>query len=141
MRFPKGTIEDNSLKTEAQEKDVEKNTEKSEITQPVTNTPVPQDALRVLRGWNEIAERAASGDMAALAFMRQGRAFTDADGRIHIRFPNDFALSMVNKAPHNENIRAALCLTLQRDIPDSQLVFGVISGEEEEETDLDDLNF
>jgi DNA polymerase-3 subunit gamma/tau len=141
IRIPQGSVADTSLETEAEESDREANVKMAEIIQPVTNTPVPQDALRVLRGWNEISERAASGDMAALAFMRQGRAFTDADGRIHIRFPNDFALSMVNKAPHNENIRAALCLTLQRDIPDSQLVFGVISGEEEEETELDDLNF
>ncbi len=97
--------------------------------------------LRVLRGWNEIAERAAAGDMAVLAFMRQGRAFTDDGGKIYVRFPNEFALSMVNRAPHNENIRAAICLALQRTISESEIIFGVIDGDEQEETDLDDLNF
>lgn len=141
IRMPQNTASDISVETEAKEQEKKEENEKGDAAQIPTKADTADDTLRVLRGWNEIAERAASGDMAALAFMRQGRAFTDQNGRIYIRFPNDFALSMVNKAPHTDNIRAALCLTLQRDIKDSELILGVISGEEEEETDLDDLNF
>ena len=111
-----------------------------------SSSVVPQkiesaNTLKVLRGWNEIAERAAAGDMAVLGFMRQGKAFKDDSGKVYIRFPNDFALSMVNKAPHNENIRAAICLNLQRTISESEIVFGIIDGDEQEDNDLDDLNF
>ncbi len=98
-----------------------------------------QDTLRVLRGWNEIVERAASGDIAILAFMRQGRAFTDGEGRVHIRFPNDFAKGMVDRSPHKENIRGVLRATLQRELAENDLVFGILDGKEQTETDLDDL--
>ncbi len=103
--------------------------------------PMPkiEDTLRVLRGWNEMAERAASGDIAILAFMRQGRAFTDAEGRVHIRFPNDFAKGMVDRSPHKENIRSVLRATLQREVAESDLIFGILDGKEQNETDLDGL--
>lgn len=100
----------------------------------------PEDSLKVLRGWNEIAERAAAGDFAVLAFMKQGRAFIDANGVIYIRFPDEFSLSMI-KDFHRDSIRASLCLKLQRDIKPSELVFGLLAGDEEEENELDDLNF
>jgi len=98
-----------------------------------------EDTLRVLRGWNEMAERASSGDIAILAFMRQGRAFVDGEGRIHIRFPNDFAKGMVDRSPHKENIRGILRATLQREIAESDVIFGILDGNEQAETDLDDL--
>ena len=103
-----------------------------------TNAPT-EDTLRVLRGWNEMAERASSGDIAILAFMRQGRAFTDAEGRVHIRFPNDFAKGMVDRSPHKENIRGILRATLHRELDDSDLVFGILEGNEQAESELDDL--
>lgn len=139
VRMPQNNLSDGEAKPKAENKETKAENKKAEPAP--TAAPAAEDSLRVLRGWNEIAERAASGDMAALAFMRQGRAFTDTNGRIYIRFPNDFALSMVNKAPHTDNIRASLCLTLQREISESELIFGVIAGDEAEETDLDDLNF
>ena len=102
--------------------------------------PMPtEDTLRVLRGWNEMAERAASGDIAILAFMRQGRAFTDGEGKVHIRFPNDFAKGMVDRSPHKENIRGVLRATLGREIAESDLIFGILDGKEQDETDLDGL--
>lgn len=141
IRISQAAASDEPSQNEAKEENAKSEKEKTDILPTPKNADVSEDALRVLRGWNEIAERAAAGDMGILGFMRQGRAFTDPNGRIYIRFPNDFPLSMVNKAPHTENIRAALCLTLQREISEDQLVFGIISGEEEEENDLDELNF
>ena len=98
-----------------------------------------QESLRVLRGWNEVVEKAAAGDVAVQAFMRQGKAFTDGQGRIHIRFPNDFAKSMVDRSPHKETIRAILRTTLQRDLLENELIFGILDGAEENDSDLDDL--
>ena len=111
----------------------EKSVEQAKLTVPAENT------LRVLRGWNEMAERASSGDIAILAFMRQGRAFTDGDGRVHIRFPNDFAKGMVDRSPHKENIRGILRATLHREISDGDVIFGILDGNEQTENDLDDL--
>ena len=93
----------------------------------------------MLRGWNEVVEKAAAGDVAVQAFMRMGKAFTDGQGRIHIRFPNDFAKSMVDRSPHKETIRAILRTTLQRDLTENDLLFGILDGAEENDSDLDDL--
>ena len=125
----------NASKAEPEEK---KATEQPQTEQSKPIAPT-EDMLRVLRGWNEMAERASSGDIAILAFMRQGRAFTDADGRVHIRFPNDFAKDMVDRSPHKENIRGVLRATLQRELAESDVVFGILDGNEQNETDLDGL--
>ena len=134
--------EDQVSAVDSNDAQVEQNTEDSVVEIAPASVPekVSEDTLRVLRGWNEISERAASGDIAILAFMRQGRAFTDASGRIYIRFPNDFSLSMVDKEPHKANIRAALCLMLQRQIAEKDIMFGILDGDEEQETDLDEFN-
>ena len=98
-----------------------------------------QQTLRVLRGWHEIAEQAASGDIAIVAFMRQGRAFTDGEGRVYIRFPNDFSRGMVDRSPYRENLRGVLRATLHRELAESDVIFGILEGNEQSETDLDDL--
>ena len=97
------------------------------------------DTLRVLRGWNEIIEQASSGDVAIRAFMRQGKAFLDGNGRVQLRFPNTFCIDMLNKEPHRENIRAALRVTLKRELDASEPIFGVLDGEEQV-TDLDEFD-
>ncbi len=99
-----------------------------------------ESELRVLRGWNEIAEKAAAGDAAVLAFIKMARAFTDGNGRIYIRFPNDFAKSMVERSSSCDSIRAALCLALGREIRESEIEFGILSGAEEPLSELDDLS-
>ena len=98
-----------------------------------------QQTLRVLRGWHEIAEQAATGDIAIVAFMRQGRAFTDGEGRVHVRFPNDFSRGMVDRSPYRENLRGVLRATLHRELAEDDLVFGILEGDEQSETDLDGL--
>ena len=54
--------------------------------------------FRVLRGWNEIAEQATAGDGAILAFLKMAKAVVGSDGSVHIRFANDFAKGMVERA-------------------------------------------
>lgn len=95
--------------------------------------------LRVLRGWNEIVEQASSGDIAIRAFMRQGKAFLDGNAKVHLRFPNAFGIDMLNKEPHRENLRAALRVTLKRELEASEPIFGILDGDEQE-TDLDEFD-
>ncbi len=120
-------------------------TEKATEVPPVKETTVekvssPKSELKVLRGWNEIAEKAAAGDGAVLAFIKMAKAFTDADGKVYIRFPNEFARSMVEKQPYKDSIRAALRVTLQREITEADILFGILEGSEETLSSLDDLN-
>ena len=130
--------------TEAKEKTAEANVPKTQKSPASKKDAVKAEApaqqtLRVLRGWHEIAEQAASGDIAIVAFMRQGRAFTDGEGRVYIRFPNDFSRGMVDRSPYRENLRGVLRATLHRELAESDVIFGILEGNEQSENDLDGL--
>lgn len=99
-----------------------------------------ENELKVLRGWTEISEKAAAGEMAALGFFKMAKAFVDANGKVYIRFPNDFAISMVNKPSLKENLRAAICVSLNRVIGSEDIAFEVFKGNENEISDLDEFN-
>ena len=99
---------------------------------------VGDDMLKALRGWNEIAEKAAAGDMAVLPFLKMARAFSDAQGKLYIRYPNDFAKRMVDNAGIADSILAAACIELKRDIAPQDIVFGILEGTEDL-TEFDDL--
>ncbi len=87
--------------------------------------------LKVLRGWNEMAEQAASGNGAALGFLKIAKAYVSADNQVLIQFPNEFAKSMVEKANLRDSIRAAICVIAQKSIEDKDLSFGIMDGTEE----------
>lgn len=97
-----------------------------------------EETLKVLRGWNEVAEQAAAGDFATLPFLKMARAFTDSNGKIYVRFPNEWAKNMVEKTKAVNGIQAALCMQLDRQIDMNDIVFGVLVGDEDT-TELDDL--
>ncbi len=107
---------------------------KEDISTPAQNT------LKVLRGWNEIIEKAAAGEASALGFLRMAKAFADTNGKIYVRFPNDFAKNMVDKPKTREALRAAMCITLGRNLSEGDVIFGVFEGNEDTLGELDELN-
>ena len=127
------------------------------VSKPVTNEnpaaepskPAPADTpkptqtvaseLKVLRGWGEICDKAAADNGAALGFLRMAKALTDGKC-IYVRFPNDFARSMVDKPDVKESLRAAICLVTQKSLDPTQLVFGIFEGNEDTLSDLDEFN-
>lgn len=94
--------------------------------------------LKPLRGWNEIAQRAAVDDFSKVGFLKGAKAYSGSDGNIYVKFTNDFAMSMVNKPQVRDNIRAAINIDLQISIDDTQLIFDLVSGKENI-TDLDEF--
>ena len=94
--------------------------------------------FKVLRGWTEIAERAASGDGAALGFLKTGKALVSSDGSIHLKFPNEFAKSMIDRPQMRESIRASLCMALQKNIDPKELILEIIEGNDDF-SDLDEF--
>ena len=105
---------------------------------PVEAPAAPEQSMKLIRGWNEIAEQASAGDGAVLAFVKMAKALMAPDGRIHLKFPNDFAKSMVDKPSMRESIRASLCMALGRTLTDAEVILGV-SEPDEVYTDLDEL--
>ena len=118
-----------------------------ESTQPIKEEAVSEVKkcaddvqLKILRGWNEIVEKAAANEGSVLGFLRTAKAFTDLSGRIYVRFPNEFAKSMVEKPNVKEALRAAMCIVLQRNIGDKDVSFGIFIGDEDKISDLDEFN-
>ena len=95
--------------------------------------------LKIMRGWNEIAESAGAGDGGLRAFLKMGRAFTDESGKVYIRFESDFARSMVDTEATKNKVRAAICMIRGTEISANDLVFGVLEGDEDTSDDLDGL--
>lgn len=108
----------------------EKNTPKGSETTAST--------LKVLRGWNEIAERAAAGDGALLGFLKTAKALISSDGSIHLKFPNQFAMDMVAQPSMLESIRGAICMELQKSIEPQQLILEILA-QNEDFSDLDEF--
>ena len=98
------------------------------------------ESLKALRGWNEIIENISTTEASALGFLRGAKAFTDADGRVYVKFSNDFAKNMVDKPKIRDAIRASVCLTLKKNLSENDLILGLINSNEELISELDELN-
>ena len=85
-----------------------------------------------------MAQQAAAGDGAKLGFLKIARAFTTDDGKIYIKFPNEFSMSMVDNTVMRDNIRAAINMIGKRNISDSDLILCVLEGNEKI-SDLDEF--
>ncbi len=124
---------------------VEKKEEEDPKVKPTTvqepeQKAEPEQTLKLIRGWNEIAEKACAGDGAVLAFVKMAKALMSADGKVYIKFPNDFAKSMVDRPAMREAIRASLCMALSRNLSEKDLILDVMEANEVY-TDLDELEY
>lgn len=125
---------------------MEKPTEKNGANEaPVVPSTQPKQeeipvavSLKVLRGWQEIAEKAAEGNGAVLGFLKIAKAFVASDGAVHLKFPNEFAKSMVEGARMQDSICAAICMAMQKSPEDVRVVLSIIEGNEEF-SDLDEF--
>ena len=115
-------------------------TVKDEPSKPSTDHPKKEalPTFKVLRGWNEIAERAAGGDGASLGFLKTGKALISDQGTIHLKFPNEFARSMIDRPQMKESIRASLCMALQKNIDPKELFLEIVEGHDDF-SDLDEF--
>ncbi|MBE6593418.1 MAG: DNA polymerase III subunit gamma/tau, partial [Ruminococcaceae bacterium] len=102
-------------------------------------TEKTQTELKALRGWSEICDKAAADNGAVLGFLRMAKAFTDGTS-VFVRFPNDFARSMVDKPSTKEALRVAICMSIQKNISAGELVFGIFEGDEDNISQLDEFN-
>ncbi len=109
------------------------------VEEPAPAKPrAEESALKILRGWNEIAEQAAAGDLGALGFLKTAKALIGADGRVYVKFPNELVITIVGTPAMKERIRAALCIALGRGLTESELIFGAMEAGEQF-TDLDEF--
>ena len=139
------TLTEDENRNEAQNVTEQKTDAHVPENKPVVKTPSvavattdASDSIKPIRSWNDICERAAGGNAMALPFMKMARAFVAADGKILVRFPNEFAMSRVNAPGFLSNIAAAVSAELGRDISDRDVVLELLAGDEDL-SEFDDL--
>ena len=110
---------------------------KAPETEPAKNDS-SELVLKPLRGWSEMAERAAAGNLSVFGFLKIAKAYQGSDGRVYIKFPNEFAKSMVEQAKLRDSIRASVNMIAGKNISDSELELCVSDGKEKI-SDLDEF--
>ena len=88
-------------------------------------------SIKILRGWHEIAEKAAAGDGAVLGFLKIAKVFIENNTKVYIKFPNDFAKSMVEAARLRDSLRASISMATKLSLRDEDLIFDVMEDNEE----------
>jgi len=134
-------IEEKPKTTITQQKEKESKKALSSEKAPNTNSESGKNSqLKSLRGWNEIAEKTAAGDGAVLGFLKTAKALIDESGKVYVRFPNEFAKSMIERANIIDALRAAICIKTQKNITPNDVAFGVLEGNEDTLSDLDEFD-
>ena len=86
----------------------------------------------------EVAERVGRSAPATASFVKNTRAFTTEDGRVIVRFENDFALHMLEQGSAKDHLRSAVSSVLRREVLDRDLIFEVV-GKREEGSPIDEI--
>ena len=73
--------------------------------------------LRPLRAWSEVVARVGERNPMVAPFFKQAKAYTTEDGKVVIKFGNDFAVTMTKRDDTPETLRAALAVALGRPVP------------------------
>ncbi len=78
--------------------------------------------LRPIRSWMEVVERISRSAPMTASFVKASRAFTTEDGKVIVRFDNDFALHMMEQDESRDRLRAAVSAVLKREVGDRMLM-------------------
>ena len=95
--------------------------------------------LRNLRGWNDIIERACESDGSSRGFLKIAKAYVGSDGKIYVKFPNEFARGRIDGTGAKLNLLSAINMAGYADITESELILGLIDGKENV-SDLDEFD-
>jgi DNA polymerase III gamma/tau subunit len=96
--------------------------------------------LTRLRGFANCVARIGRDNAMVASFLGEARAYLDEQQRAVILLPNTFAEMMLEQAGGRDVLRHALCLELQREVKDRDLLIEVASTEQEKnDTVIDDI--
>lgn len=80
---------------------------------------------KLLRTWNEIAEKSVGADAYKLSFLKLAKCYLCSDNKVEIRFNNDFAKEMIEKANIKDSLCAVLSSELQMPYKQSDITYQV----------------
>ncbi len=131
-------------KSEKSEKS-EKHEKKEEKSSPRIRTPkladeikidhektadsqAPRRVLKTLRAWVDVIGRLSKTKQSLAALLAGSRAYVDPEGKILLRFENQFSLFMIEREGAKDLIRAALSAEIGRQIREADLIYEVVSS-------------
>lgn len=94
--------------------------------------PVPAGTKRILhplRNWMEVVERIALNNPSSAAFFKNAEAFATGEGKILIRFGNEFSRTMAMK-DGAEALRVSLTAILRREVAEQDLEIEIVGKKE-----------
>ena len=122
--------------------DKSENVMESVAAKPEAVSPLPEkkidpsaDTLKVLRGWNEIAERAVGTDGYLLSFLKIAKGYISADGKVVVRFKNDFAMEMIDKAGIKSTLASVISVETQKAFAENDIRYEVSADMDKDEAD------
>ena len=106
--------------------------------------PPPADepqrrVLRPLRSWTEVVARVGEQNPMVASFFKQAKAYTTEDGKVVIKFNNDFAVNMTKQGNTPETLRAALAVAMGHPIPSDGIISEVETDKKTSAGDMLDL--
>ncbi len=107
----------------------EKENEPVRAAEPATETVKSEKTaatdrvLKYLSCWIEAIDRVAKTDGAGASYLKQTKAYSDADGSIYVMVPDAFTMMMIDTRKMRDNVRAALSICLKREVSEGKLIF------------------
>ena len=98
----------------------------------------PKDE-KFLRGWLEMIDKISSSDTAVAPLLRMSKAYVLPDGRISIRFQNQFAMDMFLSSKLKPLLYAALNTRFDKVFSQSDIEVKVVAELSDENDDLDTI--
>ena len=134
---------DNSLKAMAQDKPVasSKSLNENKIEPPLSNNSGDQNPKneKFLRGWLEMIDKISSSDTAVAPLLRMSKAYLLPDGRISIRFQNQFAMDMFLASKLKPLLYSSLNTRFDKVFSESEIEVKVVTDLSDETDDLDTI--
>ena len=89
---------------------------------PPSKSENGKKTLRPLRVWAEVVERLTAQAPMSASFVRTAHAYQTEEGKILLRFENEFSLMMLDRDDTKDLLRGALSVCLQREVRESDLI-------------------
>ena len=102
-------------------------TKASAVTTKEQPAPTPaapkkeEKALRYLSCWTEVIDRVAESDASVGAYLKQAKAYVDAEGAVKVLFTDSFSMMVIQNQKVRNQLRAALSVCLKKEVGESAL--------------------
>lgn len=88
-------------------------------------TKVQLFSAKPIKGWSEIAEKAAGNEVYLLSFLKMARGYITADKKVTVKFPSDFGKDMVERAGIKSRLCSVINIELQTAFSDNDISYEV----------------